>query len=393
MSSFRKRRFTNQRRSHQIVPPWWAPKFAIDVIRAHGAVCRIYGLVLVKMEDTEDRHTLANAVVDTVRDSLLVLDGKLNVVAASRSFYSTFLTTPDATIGRRIYDLGNGEWNNTTLQQLLERIVPEHGVMDHFELEQEFGHLGQRNMLLNARKVFYKNDDNSTLLLAIEDVTDRRNSERLLKVLSNQKDTLLSEMSHRVANSLQIIASILLLKAHSVKSEETRGHLEDAHRRVMSVASLQQQLKASGNGEKIDVGEYLKKLCDTLAGSMITEKQPITLNVVADLGLVQSEWAVSFGLIVTELVINAIKHAFPNQVSAGHIDVTYHVAGEDWVLKISDNGCGMPAGVDDMAPGLGTAIVKALAQQLDAHIVVDSSSRGTSVSIVHNASQIAAPRV
>lgn len=349
--------------------------------------------MLVKMEDTEDRHTLANAVVDTVRDSLLVLDDKLNVVAASRSFYSTFLTTPDATIGRRIYDLGNGEWNNTTLQQLLERIVPEHGVMDHFELEQEFRHLGQRIMLLNARKVFYKNNDNSTLLLAIEDVTDRRNSERLLKVLSDQKDTLLSEMSHRVANSLQIIASILLLKAHSVKSEETRGHLEDAHRRVMSVASLQQQLKASGNGEKIDVGEYLKKLCDTLVGSMIAEKQPITVNVVADLGLVQSEWAVSFGLIVTELVINALKHAFPTHVSAGHIDLTYHVAGEDWVLKISDNGCGMPAGMDEMTPGLGTALVKALAQQLDARVVVDSSSRGTSVSIVHSASQITAPKV
>ena len=200
------------------------------------------------MEDIEDSNRLANAVVDTVRDSLLVLDGDLNVVAASRSFYSKFLTTPDVTIGRRVYDLGNGEWNNTALQQLLEKIVPERGVMDHFELEQEFTHLGLRVMLLNARKVFYKNDDNSTLLLAIEDVTDRRNSERLLKVLSDQKDTLLSEMSHRVANSLQIIASILLLKAHSVKSEETRGHLEDAHRRVMSVASLQQQLKASIDG-------------------------------------------------------------------------------------------------------------------------------------------------
>lgn len=342
------------------------------------------------MKNTEDSQALANAVVDTVRDSLLVLDGDLNVVAASRSFYSTFLTTADVTIGRRVYDLGNGEWNNTALQQLLEKIVPERGVMDHFELEQEFEHLGLRVMLLNARKVFYKNDDNSTMLLAIEDVTERRNSERHLKVLSDQKDTLLSEMSHRVANSLQIIASILLLKAHSVKSEETRGHLEDAHRRVMSVASLQQQLKASGNGEVIVVGEYLTKLCETLAGSMITEKQPITVNVVAGHDSVLSEWAVSFGLIVTELVINSLKHAFPPHVTSGHIAVTYDVKGEDWILKISDNGCGMPTGVDEKSPGLGTALVKALAQQLDAHVVVDSSSQGTSVSIVHGVPQVAA---
>jgi two-component sensor histidine kinase len=335
------------------------------------------------MESTEDGQALAYAMVDTVRDSLLVLDGKLNVVAASRSFYSTFKTTADQTVGRRVYDLGEGEWNNPALRLLLERIVPEHGVMDNFEIEQNFVHLGQRSMLLNARKVFYKGDANTTLLLAIEDVTVRRDAERLLKTLSDQKDTLLSEMSHRVANSLQIIASILLLKARSVQSAETREHLEDAHRRVMSVAALQQQLKATGNGEKIDIGEYLTKLCATLAGSMIREKQPITLNVVSDQAEVLSEWAVSFGLIVTELVINALKHAFPPHITAGHIEVTYTETGADWVLAIVDNGCGMPIDVTERSTGLGTAIVKALAQQLDAQVELASGIHGTSVSIVH----------
>lgn len=339
------------------------------------------------MKNTEDGHALAYAVVDTVRDSLLVLDGNLNVNAASRSFYSTFKTTPEDTVGRRVYDLGNGGWNNPALRRLLERIIPEHGVMDNFEIEQSFPHLGQRTMLLNARKVFYKGDKNTTLLLAIEDVTVRRDAEKLLQTLSDQKDTLLAEMSHRVANSLQIIASILLLKARSVQSAETRGHLEDAHRRVMSVAALQQQLKATGNGEKIDVCDYLTKLCETLAGSMIREKQPITLNVVADKAEVLSEWAVSFGLIVTELVINALKYAFPTHVSAGHIAVTYNVTGEEWVLAIVDNGCGMPIAPDEKSTGLGTALVKALAQQLDAQVVVASTSAGTSVSIIHRAPQ------
>jgi two-component sensor histidine kinase len=335
------------------------------------------------METIADGKTLAHAMVDTVRDALLVLDGKLNVVAASRSFYSTFLTTADATIGRRIYDLGNGEWNNDALRQLLERIVPEHGVMDHFELEQDFNHLGLRTMLLNARKVFYEGDKNSTLLLAIQDITERRNSERLLKTLSDQKDTLLSEMSHRVANSLQIIASILLLKARSVQSEETRGHLEDAHRRVMSVAALQQQLIATGKGEKLEVGHYLTKLCETLAGSMIGDRRAITLNVVADIGAVTSEQAVSIGLIVTELVINALKHAFPLDVKAGKIDVKYNVSGADWTLSIADNGSGMAANPVDRPVGLGTSIVKALAQQLEADVDVATSVNGTTVSITH----------
>ena len=80
---------------------------------------------------------------------------------------------------------------------------------------------------------------------------------------------LLAEMSRSVANSLQIIASILLLKARSVQSDETRTHLEDAHRRVMSVASVQQHLRASGKGEHVEIGSYLSKLCETLAASMI----------------------------------------------------------------------------------------------------------------------------
>lgn len=333
------------------------------------------------MDKITDGRTLAQALVDTVRESLLVLDGDLRVVAASRSFYATFQTTLAETQGRLVYDLGSGEWNNPALRELLERIIPEHGVMDHFEVEQDFPGIGKRTMLLNARKVFYEGDLNTTLLLAIEDITDRRAAERLLQSLSEQKDMLLSEMSHRVANSLQIIASILLLKARSVQSEETRGHLEDAHRRVMSVASLQQHLKATGMGEEIDVGSYLSKLCETLSESMIRERRPITLKVVAGPGTVRSEQAVSIGLIVTELVINALKHGFPVDITAGHIVVGYEVKGTEWTLSVSDNGGGIPKDLSEKRSGLGTTLVKALAQQLEAQIETASTRNGTVVSI------------
>jgi two-component sensor histidine kinase len=333
------------------------------------------------MDNITDGRTLAQAMVDTVRESLLVLDGDLRIVTASRSFYATFKTTPEETKGRLVYDLGSGEWNNAALREVLERIVPEDGVMDHFEVEQEFPTIGRRTMLLNARKVFYAADANTTLLLSIEDITDRRVAERLLHSLSEQKDMLLAEMGHRVANSLQIVASILMLKARSVQSEESRGHLEDAHRRVMSVASLQQHLKASGKGEEVEVSSYLSKLCDTLAGSMIQEKNRITLKVVADAGTVQSEQAVSIGLIVTELVMNALKHAFPISVKAGRVLVGYEVKGKDWKLSVSDNGSGMPEKLSKKQAGLGTTLVKALAQQLEAQVETVSNGQGTLVSI------------
>ncbi|HEX9866986.1 MAG TPA: sensor histidine kinase, partial [Candidatus Tectomicrobia bacterium] len=253
------------------------------------------------------------------------------------------------------------------------------------EVEQDFPQIGKRSMLLNARKVFYEDDSNTTLLLSIEDITDRRIAERHLQSLSVQKDMLLSEMGHRVANSLQIVASILLLKARSVQSEETRGHLEDAHRRVMSVASLQQHLKASGKGEEVEVSSYLSRLCETLAESMIPEKGPVTLKVVADAGTAPSEQAVSIGLIVTELVMNALKHAFPAKVKAGRVLVGYEVKGKDWKLSVSDNGGGMPEKLSKEQTGLGTTLVKALAQQLEAQVETVSSRNGTIISITRPA--------
>ena len=167
-------------------------------------------------ESAEAASLLAQAIVDTVREPLLVLDRDLRVVVASRSFYLTFGMTPQATQGQKIYDLDEGVWQVPELRLLLERIVPEHGVMEGFEVERDFPRIGHRTMLLNARKVFYAGNGHTTLLLAFEDVTERRRTERALQDLLEQKEMLLSEMSHRVANSLQIIASILLMKARTV---------------------------------------------------------------------------------------------------------------------------------------------------------------------------------
>jgi PAS domain S-box-containing protein len=335
-------------------------------------------------ESAEDASLLAQAIVDTVREPLLVLDRDLRVVVASRSFYLTFGMTPEATQGQKIYDLDEGVWQIPELRLLLERIVPEHGVMEGFEVERDFPRIGRRTMLLNARKVFYEGNGHTTVLLAFEDITERRRTERALQHLLEQKEMLLSEMSHRVANSLQIIASILLMKARTVDSAETRLHLQDAHRRVMSVASVQQHLQASGKGEQIAVGPYLSKLCETLAASMIGDHRPISLNVVAPDGIMSSSQAVSLGLIVTELVINAVKHAFPATTKAGHVIVSYEVDGTNWKLSVSDDGVGMPdhkAG--DKTTGLGTSLMKALAQHLEGQVDIVTGPEGTAVSITH----------
>ncbi len=345
--------------------------------------------MLRSTERIEDAQILAQAIVNTIPEPFVVLDDKFRVLAASRSFYATFKVDPEQTQGCLLYALGDGQWDIPALRILLETIIPQQTAMDGFEVEHDFPGLGVRTMVLNARKVLYEDSANTTILLAFRDVTTRRASERekqgLLErteELLRQKEMLLQEMRHRVANSLQIIASILLLKARAVTSEETRQHLHDAHQRVMSVAEVQSHLHATEGIDQIDVAAYLTKLCGALASSMVTEHHPITVKVRADEGTVDSAKAVSLGLIVTELLINAIKYAFPDNRAKAQVVVSYEVDGSGWKLTVSDNGVGKnPGDVPRAQGGLGTTIVGALAHQLDAHVETDSSPAGFKICI------------
>lgn len=332
----------------------------------------------------EESRAFAQAIVDTVREPFLVLDQDLRVLAASRSFYSAFKVKPDDTQGRLLYALGDGQWDIPKLHLLLEKIVPEHGVMEGYEVEHEFPDIGQRTMLLNARKVFYEGGSHNTILLGIEDVTAQRILAREKDELLKDKDVLFEELQHRVANTLQIIASIILMKARVVQSEETRFHLQDAHKRVISVAAVQKQLHASGATGSIEIAPYLTRLCESLATSMIGDSRPILLKVIGQPGSASSREAESLGLIVTELVMNALKHAFPGDKAKGQISVAYDRAGTNWKLSISDNGTGKSDGVGaHEKSGLGTGIIKALSNQLDAQVETLTGPEGTTVSITH----------
>jgi PAS domain S-box-containing protein len=356
-------------------PNWLGHPFAAEVLGLHNSE---------PLFDIDDGHELAQAIVDTLREPLLVLDKDLRVVTANRAFYLMFRMNRQDVQGRPVYAIGDGQWNIPELRLLLEAIAPMHAVMEAYEVERDFTGLGRRAMLLNARSVFSEENHHTTILLGIEDITERRAKEREVKELLHQKDVLLQEMQHRVANSLQIIASILLLKARTVRSEETRLHLQDAHQRVMLVAAIQRHLHGSKPGATIALGPYLSQLCETLAASMIGDGRPISMKVNAEGGATSSSHAVSIGLIVTELVLNALKHAFPGDRSDGTVIVAYDLAEPNWRLTVSDNGIGRPEGHSDVTnPGLGTTIIEALAKQLDARVNVLMNPLGTTVSITH----------
>ena len=168
------------------------------------------------------------------------------------------------------------------------------------------------------------------LLVAVSDVTDARIAEKLKDEMLKEKAVLLQELQHRVANSLQIIASVLMQSARKVQSDETRNHLYDAHQRVMSVAALQQQLASSSLSDV-----ELQPLFHRAVRQHRRLDDPRPQSAVAGCASGREHHdggrtpSVS-GLIVTELVINALKHAFPDD-RHGKIKVDYSSHGPNWL--------------------------------------------------------------
>ena len=348
------------------------------------------------MKDLHDRaeaQALALAIVDTLPEPFLVLDDTLNLLAGSRCFYEVFGEDPANARGRSLFDLSGGQWDIPGLRELLTTVVPQRAALEGFEFEKDFEHLGgRRTIQLNALPIRDEDGSSRMVLLAIKDITERRITEqekqRLLEhteELLEQQRTLLREMRHRIANSLQIIASILLLKAGSVSSEETKNELRAAHQRVMSVAAVQSHLNASEGIEKIEMGPYLSKLSAGLASSMVGPKQSIDIVAAASEGALPTSHAVSIGLIVTELIMNAIKYAFPKPRTSARIRVTFEKAKSDWKLTVADNGVGrVQKEHSPPSTGLGTALIGALAKQLNAQISENSSPKGLTVEVTRS---------
>jgi two-component system, sensor histidine kinase PdtaS len=329
--------------------------------------------------------SLALALIACSTAPLVLLDAELSVIAASTSFCACFQIDPQKVVGRSFFEIGNGEWNAPRLHSLLNATASVGVEIDAYEADIEQPR-GPRRVVLNARRITYVDADRVRLLLAVTDVTDIRIQERLHDNLLREKTILLQEVQHRVANSLQIIASVILQSARKVQSGETRVHLHDAHQRVMSVAAVQQQLSQTGL-QNVEVRSYLNRLCESIGASMIHDHDQLSIKVTVHEGSVRPEASISLGLMVTELVINALKHAYPDH-RRGTIWVGYSAQGPNWTLSVRDDGVGMPKDPEAATPGLGTSIINALAEQMKAEVQVLSLHPGTQVSIVH--AQVAA---
>ena len=201
-----------------------------------------------KLEDAvQHAREYAESIVSTVREPLIVLDADMRVVTASRAFYMAYQVTQEETEGQVLYDLGNRQWDIPALRELLEQILPADTILDDFELEHEFETIGQRTMLLNARRIHREADDAQMVLLAIEDVTERKRGEEELR---------LSEIGLRDANNGLAAANLKLTSANKEMEAFAYSVSHD----------LRAPLRGIDGFSKALLDEYQDKLDDTGRG-------------------------------------------------------------------------------------------------------------------------------
>jgi two-component sensor histidine kinase len=194
--------------------------------------------------------------------------------------------------------------------------------------------------------------------------------------LAAEREVLLREVNHRVGNSLQIIASLLHLQATSSTQDDVTAALTNAMGRVAAVAQVHRRLYTSHDLKSVLLNQYLDALLEDLRRSAEGNRMS-RLTLKAEPIEIDPDRAVAIGIIVNELVMNAVKYAYPD--GAGPIDVALHAQGDDLELSIADNGVGLNGKTDPRSTGMGQRIVTAMASKLEASVERDPDHAGTRI--------------
>ncbi len=317
-------------------------------------------------------------VVETIREGLLVLEPDLTIRFANRSFCQIFEVARDDTVGRKLHELGKGQWDIPELRTALETIISGRKTVEAFEVDQFFPSIGRRIMLLNARKIYRPGNKIQQILLAIEDVTERVRLQREYAIAHERIGMLMQELTHRVKNSLQSIAAMVFIEARDHKSGEGKAALERVSHRIDALGQLYSKLSKSDTVEAVDAATYLDELCRDLVAS-VQGGTSIVLKTDIESELLPTDQAIPLGLIVNELVTNAVKYAFPSETK-GTIVVTLKRVPGELRLSVADDGKGVdPRRADS---GLGGRLVEGFAQQLGGQVERESGSQGTTVRLI-----------
>ncbi|MHB1346724.1 MAG: PAS domain-containing sensor histidine kinase [Candidatus Humimicrobiaceae bacterium] len=304
----------------------------------------------------------SESIINTIREPLIILDQDLRVVSASRSFFEFFKVNPKETLGQLIYDLGNKQWDIPKLRELLENILPQQAAFDNYEVEHDFTTIGRHIMLLNARQIQRGLGKERIILLAIEDITERREIEyglekaheelkdlaEELKRTAKAKSEFLANMSHELRTPLNSIigfSEVLYDETFGTINEKQRIYIKNV---LTSGRHLLQLINQILDMAKVESGKMslalsvfsLKSLLNgisLLVADIARQKNlPMLLEIAEDLPDIEAD-----ELKVKEIVFNLFSNAIKFTPIGGQIGMKANNLGSEVEVVIWDTGAGI----------------------------------------------------
>jgi two-component system CheB/CheR fusion protein len=366
--------------------------YSLRILPSVGPDGKIDGAVMMFIDIDAAKRGLdfAEAIVETVREPLVILTQNLRVMKANKTFYETFRAVPQETEGRLIYDLGNGQWNIPKLRELLENILPAHSTFRDFEVTYEFEHVGRKAMLLNASEIFNPNAQARSILLAIEDVTDRKQAEEELRTTNAELQHFAYALTHdlqepirMVVNFTQLLARECAGKLGGEADQFIAYSVEGALRIETLLKALLAYWEVTGREQdsfaSVDCGAVLAKTLLNLeaaiaeSGAIVTS-DPLPTVAAEEVMLIQ---------LFQNLIFNAIKF---RGGETPRIHISAERDGEGWLFSVRDNGIGIePQDADRVfgmfkrlhgseipGTGIGLALCRKIVERKGGRIWVES---------------------
>jgi len=310
----------------------------------------------------DEASEFAESVINTVREPLISLDQNLRVVTVSRSFYEVFKVKPEETVGQLIYDLGNKQWDIPRLRELLETILPQEAAFDNYEVEHDFATIGRRVMLLNARQIQRVLGKERIILLAIEDITERKEIEAGLERAHEEltelaieleraarvKSEFLANMSHELRtplNSINGFSEVLYDETFgplNVKQKQyVNNVLTSGKHLLLLINQILDMAKVEAGKMKLALSSLptkslLNELTMLVADMMSKKKIEMLIEIAEDIPDIEAD-----ELKVKEIMYNLLSNAVKFTTEGGKIGMRAKKAGSDIEIVVWDTGVGI----------------------------------------------------
>ena len=368
--------------------------YALRILPSMGPDDKTDGAVLMLIDIDAAKRGLdfAEAIVETVREPLVILSQNLQILKANKTFYETFQATREETEGLLIYDLGSGQWNIPKLRELLENILPAHSTFRNFEVTHDFEHVGRKVMLLNASEIFNPNAQARTILLAIEDITDRKQTEEELRTTNAELQSFAYALTHDLQEPLRMVVNFteLLGQEYSGRlGKEADQFIAYSMEGAQRIEALLRALLAywevtereQGSLAPIDCGSVLAKALLNLqtavanSGAIITS-DPLPTLMAEEVMLMQ---------LFQNLISNSIKY---RTRETPRVHVSAERTADGWLFSVRDNGMGIDPqdtgrvfgmfkrlhGSEISGTGIGLALCKKLVERQGGRIWAESET-------------------